>query len=112
MTSTQDGAHRVEERGRFSSRRKTAAVLRLLRGEELDVLSRELGVTAATLAQWRERFLLAGQAALKSRPADGRDEAVRRLQAKIGEVVMENELIRARCHALEAGRPLAPGRSR
>ena len=62
-------------------------MLRLLRGEEIDVLSRELGVTAATLAQWRERFLLAGQAALKSRPPDGRDEEVRRLQAKIGEVL-------------------------
>ena len=49
------------ERGRFSSRRKAEAVLRLLHGEELDALSRELGVTAATLAQWRERFLAGGQ---------------------------------------------------
>lgn len=110
--STQDGAQQGEGRGRFSSRRKTEAVLRLLRGEELDVLSRELGVTAATLAAWRERFLVAGQAALKSRPRDGRDEEVRRLQAKIGEVLMENELYRERCQALEAGRPLAGGRSR
>ena len=54
------------ERGRFSSRRKAEAVLRLLHGEELDALSRELGVTAATLAQWRERFLAGGQASLKS----------------------------------------------
>ena len=45
------------ERGRFSSRRKAEAVLRLLHGEEFDALSRELGVTAVTLAQWRERFL-------------------------------------------------------
>ena len=55
------------ERGRFSSQRKAEAVLRLLHGEELDALSRELGVTAATLAQWRERFLAGGQASLKSR---------------------------------------------
>ena len=55
------------ERGRFSSRRKAEAVLRLLHGEELDALSCELGVTAATLAQWRERFLAGGQASLKSR---------------------------------------------
>ena len=40
------------ERGRFSSRRKAEAVLRLLHGEELDALSRELRVTAATLAPW------------------------------------------------------------
>jgi hypothetical protein len=39
------------ERGRFSSRRKTEAVLRLLRGEDLDSLSRELQVTAATLSE-------------------------------------------------------------
>ena len=37
------------ERGRFSSRRKAEAVLRLLHGEELDALARELGVTAAML---------------------------------------------------------------
>jgi hypothetical protein len=30
-------------------------VLRLLRGEDLETLSRELGVTAATLSGWREQ---------------------------------------------------------
>jgi hypothetical protein len=45
------------ELGRFSARRKTESILRLLRGESLDSLARELGVTAATLAQWREAFL-------------------------------------------------------
>ena len=68
-------------------------MLRLLHGEELDALSRELGVTAATLAQWRERFLAAGQASLKSRPADDRDEEIRRLQAKVGAITMGNELL-------------------
>ena len=43
-----------QDRGRFSARRKTEAVLRLLRGEDLDTLSRELGVTAATLSAWRD----------------------------------------------------------
>gem|GEM_PF-4917128 len=37
----------LSERGRFSSKRKREAVLRLLRGEDLDLLSRELGVTGA-----------------------------------------------------------------
>ncbi len=36
------------ERGRFSSLRKREAVLRLLQGESLERLSRELGTTAAT----------------------------------------------------------------
>ena len=60
------------DRGRFSAKRKTDAVLRLLRGEDLDLLSRELGVTAATLASWREDFLGRGQASLRSRPTNGR----------------------------------------
>ena len=39
------------ERGRWSSRRKTEVVLRVLRGEDRDALSRELGVTAGAIAQ-------------------------------------------------------------
>ena len=52
-------------------------------------LSRELGVTAATLTQWRERFLAGGQASLKSRPADDRDDEIRRPQAKVGAITMD-----------------------
>ena len=83
-----------EDRGRFSSRRKTEAVLRLLRGESLDSLSRELGVGAATIAQWRERFLAGGQGNLRSRPEDDRDAKIRELHAKLGELVMDNEVLR------------------
>jgi RNA polymerase sigma factor (sigma-70 family) len=74
------------ERGRFSAPRKAASVLRLLRGESLELLARELGVTAATLAGWRDDFLAGGQAALMSRPADDRDEEIARLRAKVGEL--------------------------
>ncbi len=98
------------DRGRFSARRKTEAVLRLLRGEDLDTLSRELGVTAATLSSWREGFLDGGTAALKSRPTDDRDEVIARLQAKVGQLTMDNELLGTRCQPLESGRPFAPRR--
>ena len=47
--------------GRMSRQRKSAAVLRLLRGEDLETVSRSLGVTAATLSGWREAFLAAGE---------------------------------------------------
>jgi transposase len=87
------------DRGRFSARRKTEAVLRLLRGEDLETISRELGVTAATLAAWREDFLAGGQAALKSRPADDRDDEIARLRAKIGQLTMDNELLLQRCRS-------------
>jgi hypothetical protein len=89
------------ERGRWSSRRKTEVVLRVLRGEDLDALSRELGVTAGAIAQWREQFLAGGRLAVKSRPADERDDEVGRLRAKIGELTMENELLRERARRAE-----------
>lgn len=100
----------TSDRGRFSARRKTEAVLRLLRGEDLDTLSRELGVTAATLSSWREAFLDGGTAAMKSRPTDDRDELISRLQAKVGQLTMDNELLGQKCQHLEAGRPFAPRR--
>jgi transposase len=98
-----DGTREV---GRFSARRKTETMLRLLRGESLDGLARELGVTAATLAGWREAFLAGGQAGLKSRLPDERDDEIQRLRAKVGEITMNNELLLERCHRLEANLPL------
>ena len=98
------------DRGRFSARRKTDAVLRLLRGEDLDTLSRELGVTAATLSAWRQAFLDGGTAAMRSRPADDRDELAARLQAKVGQLTMDNELLGTKCQHLESGRPFASRR--
>src|SRR4051812_37323987 len=95
------------ERGRFSSQRKTATVLRLLRGEDLELVSRELGVTAATLSGWRGDFLAGGQAALKSRPTDDRDDGIARLGAKVGELTMDTELLLQRCRP---DRPFAPTR--
>ncbi len=95
------------DRGRFSAKRKTEAVLRLFRGEGLDTLSRELGVVAATLSAWRDSFLDAGTAAMKSRPADDRDEVISRLQSEVGQLTMDNELLEQGCQHLEAGRPFA-----
>ena len=51
------GAVALGRGGRMSRQRKTAAVLRLLRGEDLETVSRELGVTAATLTGWHDAFL-------------------------------------------------------
>ncbi len=98
--------------GRFSVGRKSETVMRLLRGEDLESLSRELGITAARVSQWRDQFLAAGQAGLKTRETDARDEDNRRLQAKIGELLMENELLYAKVHQLEVGSPLARRRSK
>ncbi len=100
------------ERGRWTSTRKADAVLRLLRGGTLDTLSRELGVTAQTLSAWRDQFLQGGQANLKSRPADPRDHQIQRLKAKVGELTMDNEVLRLGIQKLESPRPFAPRRPR
>ena len=68
--------------GRMSRQRKTAAVIGLLRGEDLETVSRALGVTAATLTGWRDAFLTAGEAALATLPASGEALASERLKAK------------------------------
>jgi hypothetical protein len=101
-----------EHRRRMSARRKQDAVLRLLRGEDLELVSRALAVTAAELSGWREAFLAAGEASLKSRPADARDAEIGRLKVKVGDLTMANELLGAKIGRLEANRPLARRRSR
>ena len=107
------GAPGGGERGRFSSRRKMEAVLRLLRGESIEQVSRELKVTAATLSEWRDKAVEGARGSLKSRvPEDDSDDESQRLKAKIGELTMENELLRERARAAEANHPLARRRWR
>ena len=97
---------------RASAGRKREAVLRLLRGEDLELVSRMLGVTAAELSGWREAFLAAGEASLRSRPADALDAEIGRLKEKVGELTMATELLEAKIGRLETAGPLARRRSR
>jgi transposase len=87
--------HRSEPR--WSAGKKTDAVLRLLRGESLEELSRELKVEANRLAAWRDDFLTAGKQSLKGQRPDRSpdDRALKRAERKIGQLTMENEILRA-----------------
>jgi transposase len=89
------GAYR--SRPRWSAGKKLEAVLRLLRGEPLEALSRELGVEAHRLAAWRDDFLEGGKEALKGQRPDRSldDRALRQAERKIGQLTMENEILRA-----------------
>ena len=98
--------------GRMSRLRKRDAVLRLLRGEDLETVSRGLGVTAATLTVWRNAFLAAGEASLATRATDGEKLESERLKTRLGEMLLERELLEAKIAALEGGRPLVRRRSR
>jgi transposase-like protein len=116
-----EGARRATEQtpesgragaGRWSSGRKTGVVLELLRGADVEATSRKYRVTAATLTEWRERFLAGGEASMKSREASPEDEEKRRLKSVVATVSVENELLREKIARLEEARPLAPWRSR
>jgi transposase len=103
----ESGAAAPGRGGRISRQRKSAAVLRLLRGEDLETVSRSLGVTAATLSGWREAFLAAGEAALSTKPASGEELERERLKAKLGAALIERDLLNEKIALLEANRPLA-----
>jgi len=87
-------------------------VLRLLRGKDLEFISHAVGVPAATLSGWQDSFLAAGEASLATRSTDGEALENERLKAKLGEMLLERELLEAKIAALEAKRPLARRRSR
>src|SRR6266545_6827295 len=84
-------------RPRWSAGKKMEAVLRLLRGGPLERLSRELGVEAHRLAAWRDDFLAAGKEALRAQRPDRSpdDRRGRQAERKIGQLTMENEILRA-----------------
>ena len=94
---------------RWSVARKREVVLRLLRGEGAELLSRELGVPMFKLEQWRQRVEAALEGALKEREADPADGQFAAALQRIGELSMEVEPLRAK---MERPGPLARRRSR
>jgi len=96
-----EGAGKKAEGRRWLAKQKRDVVLRLLRGEDLERLSRETGVPAIRLSGWRDDFLAGGEAQLKACSSIARDREVRELQRKLGEVMMENELLREKAQRLE-----------
>ena len=98
--------------GRWSARRKVSVVLEVLRGEDLETLSRRNGVTAATISSWRDLFLAGGEAGLKSRDTDAADEERQRMKSVVADLAMDNELLRAKIRQMEQNRPLAPWKSK
>jgi transposase len=94
---------------RWSAGRKREVVLRLMRGEAAELLSRELGLPLFKLEQWRQKAEAALDGALKEREADQADSQLAAAMQRIGELTMENELLRAK---MERPGPLGRRRSR
>lgn len=83
---------------RWSKERKLEVVLRLLRGESVDAVSREVGVESYRLERWREQALEAMKGGLQARRSkdpvqDQLDAALKR----VGELTMDMELMEIRC---------------
>ncbi len=76
---------------RWSTQRKAELVLRLLRGEALDAVSRESQVPAHELESWKRVFLEAGARGLKTR-SDPEERELTLARAKVGELTMRLEL--------------------
>ncbi len=94
---------------RWSVSRKREVALRLLRGESAELLSREVGVPIYKLDQWRAKADVALDGALKERQVDPASSELCAAMQRIGELSMENELLRSR---LERPGPLVRRRSR
>ena len=93
---------------RWSANRKKEVVLRMLRGEPIDALSRELAIETYRLEGWRERALAALDAGLRERGEDPLTRQLDEAKYRIGELTMEIEILR---REKQARRPLGLRRS-
>jgi transposase len=93
---------------RWSAARKKEVVLRLLRGEPMDAVSREVAIPIYKLEQWRDRALAGMDAGLKERENDPVVSQLDDANRRIGELVMEVEILHKE---RRAKRPLAGRRS-
>jgi transposase len=105
----QEGVGPLAQGQRWTAPRKREVVLRLLRGEPLELLSRELGVELYRLEKWRDAALTGMEEALKARNGDPLQVELDNAMKRLGELTMENELLWAR---VRRPGPLAKRRSK
>ena len=87
-----------EDVQRWTTKRKAALVLSILKGEtSMQEAAHQHGLTIAELEDWKERFLLAAENALRARPKDEealKDEQIKKLKQKIGDLVMDMDILK------------------
>ena len=90
--------HEKDEAQRWTTRRKAALVLSVVKGEtSIQEAARKHGLTVAELEDWKERFFLGAENALRARPKDDealREEQIKKLKQKIGEMVMDMDIMK------------------
>lgn len=105
---TSNGNGLPDEVQRWTAKRRAALVLSILRGEtSVQEAARKHDLTVAEVEEWKDRFLLAAENALHSRPKDEdalKDEQIKKLERKVGQLVMDMEIL----HEASKLRPFAP----
>ncbi len=83
---------------RWTAKRRVALVVSLLKGEtSVAEAARTHGLTVAEVEEWREKFLVGAENALRTRPKDEdavKDEQIKKLKQKIGDLVLDNDILR------------------
>ena len=83
---------------RWTAKRRVAVVVSILKGESsMADAARKHGLTGAEVEDWRDRFLLGAENALRNRPKDEealKEEQMKKLKQKIGELVLDNDILR------------------
>lgn len=83
---------------RWTAKRRAALVLSIVKGEtSAQAAARKHGLTVAEIEDWRDRFLVAAENALRARPKDEealKDEQIKRLKQKIGELVLDLDILK------------------
>lgn len=92
---------RRRETGRLSLQKKTGAVVRVLSGEPVEQVSKDIGVEGPEIERWRDAFLAAGQERLKTRPDDPASRELEKARLEIERLTMENELLRKRLEMID-----------
>lgn len=96
MQTKQDDVGR-EQPKRWSAQRKMEIVLRHLRGESLDSLSREIGLPASQIETWCQKAIHGIEESMKARDNDPLQGELDAAMRQIGELSMEIELLKKKC---------------
>jgi transposase-like protein len=83
---------------RWTAKRRAALIVSILRGDtSVQEAARKHGLTVAEVEEWKDRFVLAAENALRSRPKDEealKDEQIKKLERKVGQLVMDIEILK------------------
>jgi hypothetical protein len=97
------GEQRSEEVQRWTAKRRAALVISLLKGETtVTEAARRQGLKVAEVEEWRDRFLLGAENALRARPKEDdalREAEINRLKRKVGREAIAYSKIRSRVTA-------------